>query len=71
MWHKIWKNRVEFYPACSVFLWYTVGSLLSSLRVQNRPGIVALGLITIPVVIIFFIALARTYRGLPFDLKNK
>lgn len=63
---RLWKNRLEFYPAISVFFWYMVGSLLSSLRVQNRPGIVEVGLIiTAPVVIIFFIAVARTYRELP------
>ena len=61
---KIWKNRLEFYPAASLFLWYMVGSFLSSLRVLNRPGIVTLGWITLPVVIVYFIALIRTYRGL-------
>jgi hypothetical protein len=61
----LWRNRLEFYPAISLFFWYTVGSWLSSLRVQNRPGIVELGLITVPVVIIFFIAVARAYRELP------
>ena len=65
MWRNIWKNRVEFYPACSIFFWYTVGSFLSSLRVQNRPGIVALGLITIPSIFLITIAFIKTYRELP------
>jgi hypothetical protein len=67
MWRTIWKNRVDFYPACSVFFWYVFGSFVNSLMVQNRPGIVALGLITIPAVIIFFIAVARTYQELTPD----
>ncbi|MEN6466417.1 MAG: hypothetical protein ABFD62_14690 [Syntrophaceae bacterium] len=62
---RLWKNRLEFYPAISLFFWYTVGSWLSSLRVQNRPGMVALGLITVPVVIVFFIAVVQTYKSLP------
>ncbi len=67
MWHKIWKNKVDFFPACSVFFWYMVGSFLSSLRVQNRPGMVALGWITLPVVVVFFVAVIRTYRELPTE----
>jgi hypothetical protein len=67
MWHKIWKNRDEFYPACSLFFWFTVGSFLSSFRVQNRPGMVTLGWITLPVVVVFFIAVIRTYRELPSE----
>ena len=62
---RLWKNRLEFYPAISVLCWYSVGSWLSSLRVQNRPGIVELGLITIPVVIVFVVAVVRTYMSLP------
>jgi len=44
-----------------------VGSFLSSLRVQNRPGIVALGWITLPVVVVFLVAVIRTYRELPSE----
>lgn len=65
---KIWKNRNEFYPACSVFIWYFVGAFLSSLAVQNRPGIIAIGfIITIPTVIVFFVAVIRTYLELPLE----
>jgi hypothetical protein len=64
-WSRFWRNRIEFYPACSVFIWYAVGSALSSLRVQNRPGIVTLGLITIPVIVVFIMAVRRTWRELP------
>jgi hypothetical protein len=64
MWKKIWRNRLEFYPACALFIWYTVGCALSSLRVQNRPGIGTLGLITLPSVAVYFVGVVRTYRGL-------
>ncbi|HPC02441.1 MAG TPA: hypothetical protein PKY58_00405 [Syntrophales bacterium] len=64
-WRRFWRNRIEFYPAFSIFIWYAVGSVLSSLRVQNRPGIVTLGLITIPVVVVFIMAVRRTWRELP------
>jgi len=65
MWSKIWRNRVDFYPYFSIYLFWFVGSFLSSLRVQNRPGIVALGLITLPSIILITIAFMRTYRELP------
>jgi len=65
MWRKIWKNKVEFYPYFSIYLFWFVGSFLSSLRVQNRPGIVALGLITIPSILLITIAFIKTYRELP------
>ena len=64
MWRKIWRNRLEFYPALALFIWYTVGVALSSLRVQSRPGIGTLGLITLPSVAVFFVGVFRTYRGL-------
>jgi len=65
MLRKIWQNRVEFYPYFSIYLFWFVGSFLSSLRVQNRPGIVALGLITIPSILLITIAFIKTYRELP------
>ena len=64
MWKKIWRNRLEFYPALALFIWYTVGVALTSLGVQNRPGIRTLGWITLPSVAVFFVAVVRTYRGL-------
>lgn len=65
MWHKIWRNRVEFYPYFSIYLFWFVGSFLSSLRVENRPGIVALGFITIPSILLITIAFIKTYKELP------
>jgi len=65
MWKKILNNRVEFYPYLAIFLFWFLGSFVSSFRVQNRPGIVALGLVTIPSVILISIATIRTYRELP------
>lgn len=65
MWKKIWENRLEFYPYLSITLFWFVASFMSSLLVQNRPGIVALGLVTIPSVVLITIATVRTYRELP------
>jgi hypothetical protein len=62
---KLWKNRVEFYPYVSIFLFWFLGSFMSSFRVQNRPGIFALGLVTIPSITLIAIATIRTYRELP------
>ncbi|MBN1636566.1 MAG: hypothetical protein JW920_08635 [Deltaproteobacteria bacterium] len=70
MWSKIWKNRVEFYPYASIYLFWFLGSFVSSLRVQNRPGIVALGLITIPSILLITIATIKTYRKLPGELRH-
>jgi len=65
MWRKIWKNRVEFYPYLSIYLFWFLGSFVSSLRVENRPGIVLLGVVTIPSILLITIAVVRTYRELP------
>jgi hypothetical protein len=43
MWKKIWKNRLEFYPYLAIYLFWFMGAFLNSFQVQNRPGIVALG----------------------------
>ena len=64
---KIWKNRVEFYPYLSIFIFWFLGSFVSSLKVQNRPGITLLGLITIPSIAMIAIAAIKTYRELPSD----
>lgn len=64
MWRNLWRNRVEFYPALALFVWYTVGCALNSLSVKGRPGIGSLAWITLPSVLIFFVGLFRTYRGL-------
>ncbi len=65
MWNKIWKNRLEFYPYLSLFLFWFTGSFLSSFQVRNRPGIFALGVVTIPSILLVAIAAVRTYRELP------
>ncbi len=62
MWSKIWKNRVEFYPYLAIYLFWFLGSFVSSFRVQNRPGIVLLGVVTIPSLVLITIAVVRTYR---------
>ena len=67
MWRKIWRNRVEFYPYLSIFIFWFLGSFVSSLKVQNRPGITLLGLITIPSITLIAIAAVKTYRELPDD----
>jgi hypothetical protein len=65
MWKKISGNRLEFYPYHSNYLFWFLGSVVSSIQVQNRPGIVALGVVTIPSVVLITIATVRTYRELP------
>lgn len=64
MFKKIWKNRVEFYPYLAIFLFWFFGSFLSSFSVQNRPGIVLLGVVTIPSILLITIAAVRTYKEL-------
>jgi len=64
MLRKIWRNRIEFYPAIALFIWYTVGVVLNSSLVKSRPGIGTLGLITLPSVAVFFVCVFKTYRGL-------
>ena len=61
---KIWKNRVAFYPYLAIYLFWFLGAFLSSFRVQNRPGIVLLGVVTIPSILLITIAAVRTYREL-------
>jgi hypothetical protein len=67
MWNKIWKNKVEFYPHFSLYLGWFFGSFVSGLRVENRPGIMMLGFITIPSILIITMAFIKTYKGLPSD----
>ncbi len=62
MWKTVWKNKIEFYPYFSIFLFWFLGSFVSSLRVENRPGIFALGLITIPSLILIVLATRKTYK---------
>ena len=64
MWRKIWKNRIEFYPYFSIFLFWFLACFLTSLSVQNRPGILTLGIVTIPSVAMIAIATVKTYREL-------
>ncbi len=64
MWGKIWKNRLEFYPYLSLFIFWFLACLVNSLGVQNRPGIVRLGVVTIPSLALIAIAAVKTYREL-------
>ena len=67
MLQKIWKHRVEFYPYVSIYIFWFLGSFVSSLQVKNRPGITLLGLITIPSIALITIAAVKTYKELPSD----
>jgi hypothetical protein len=62
---RIWENRLEFTPYLSITLFWFVSSFMSSLLVQNRPGIVALGVVTVPSLVLITIAAVRTYKELP------
>ena len=64
---KIWKHRVEFYPYVSIYIFWFLGSFVSSLQVKNRPGITLLGLITIPSIALITIAAVKTYKELQSD----
>jgi hypothetical protein len=65
VWRKVWRNRIEFYPYLSIYLFWFLGSFVSSFQVQNRPGIVALGVVSLPSVLLITVAAVRTYRELP------
>ncbi len=61
---KIWKNRLEFYPYFAIFLFWFLGSFVPSFKVMNRPGIILLGFVTIPSVVLISAAAIKTYREL-------
>ncbi len=58
----LWKHRVEFYPYLAIYLFWFLGAFLGSFQVQNRPGIVALGLVTVPSIALITVAAVRTWR---------
>ncbi len=62
---KVWKNRIEFYPYLVILLFWFGSAFTPSLVVQNRPGIIALGAITIPSMVLVIIAIVKTYESLP------
>ena len=62
---KFGRNIVQFFPYLVVFYMWFVVSFLGSLGVKNRPGITALGLLTIPAVVCLIIAAIKTYKELP------
>ena len=64
MLRKIWKNRLEFYPAFVFVVWYLLGAVLPSLGVRD-PFIRKIGWITLPCVIFFIVAVVRAYCKLP------
>jgi hypothetical protein len=59
MLRNLWKNQFEFYPYIAIFLIW-LSTMGSSFLVKNRPGIVTLGLITIPSVVLLIIAVIKT-----------
>jgi hypothetical protein len=61
---KLWKNRLEFYPALVFIVWYLLAAALGSLGVQH-PGIGKIGWYTTPSIILLIVAVVRTYRELP------
>jgi|GEM_PF-1110449 len=58
----LWRHRVEFYPYLAIYLFWFLGAFLGSFQVRNRPGIVALGLVTVPSIVLITIATVRTWR---------
>ena len=56
---KLWRNRVEFYPFFAIY-YFWLNTALASLQVKNRPGIVSLGLATIPSLVLITIATIKT-----------
>ncbi len=64
MWRRIWGNRQEFYPYLAIYSYWGLTSFVCSLKVQNRPGIVALGLLTIPSITCITVAAIKTYKEL-------
>lgn len=62
MLRTLWKHRVEFYPYLAIYLFWFLGAFLGSFQVRNRPGIVALGLVTVPSIILITVATVRTWR---------
>jgi hypothetical protein len=62
---RFFRNIIEFLPYLVMFYMWFFGSFMSSLGVQNQPGIVKLGWITTPAVICIIIAIIRTYKELP------
>lgn len=58
----LWKHRVEFYPYLAIYLFWFFGAFLGSFQVRHRPGIVALGLVTVPSIALITVAAVRTWR---------
>ncbi len=71
MWGVIRKNRVEFYPYLSVLLFWFFGAAVGSLAIKNRPGIVLLGLVSLPSVALIVFAATKTYQQLAQDTLPK
>ncbi len=62
---KIFRNRLEFYPYFVILFFWFVSAFLPSFAVKNRPGIVMLGVVTVPSIVLILIASVRTYKTLP------
>ena len=57
MFNKLWENRLEFYPYFSILFFWFFGCFISALMVKNRPGIITLGIVTIPSITLILIAI--------------
>lgn len=62
MWNKLWANRDEFYPYIALWLFWSGSCFGSAVIVKNRPGIMTLGLVTIPAIFLLILAIIKTYR---------
>jgi len=70
MFRTLWKNQAEFYPYIAI-LYFWADTALNSLIVKNRPGIVVLGMITIPSVILISTAVIKTFIELKSNQSQK
>jgi hypothetical protein len=62
---KFGRNIIEFLPYITLLYIWFFACFLGSLTVQNRPGITALGFITVPAIALIIFAMIKTYRELP------
>ena len=61
---KVWKNRVLFYPCLAVFLFWFFGAAVCSLLVTSRPSVIWLGILSLPSIILVFLAAKRIHQAL-------
>ena len=61
---KLWLNKGEFFPYLIIYLLWLGAGFMPSLMVKNQPGIVALGWVAVPSVILSTIAMVKSYLEL-------